>query len=121
MHKEKLIKLADFLDTLEADMFNMESVIDNFVSVDMMRRVIPCGATACAIGWCPAVFPDELQYTVFGGIRWVNGPNAYSYIGIATKLFDISFDFADSLFSAGEYDSTNDPKLVAERIRKVCE
>lgn len=46
---EKLIKLADFLETLPDEKFDFGTYI----------RETDCGTVGCAAGWIPAAFPDD--------------------------------------------------------------
>ena len=119
IHRKRLAKLADYLDTLPRKKFNFEFIIEDDT----------CGAVGCAIGHCPNVFPKLVEYdpvldtikTKARGTRW--------YRGIAEELFGVSYDVAGGLFSPGrqesdlgpnykDLDSRATPKQVSKLIRQ---
>lgn len=54
IHKERLLQLADFLETLPPERFDYGTF--GFESPK-------CGTVACAFGWAPGVFPDLISWT----------------------------------------------------------
>lgn len=59
---ERLEKLCQFLDTLPGPKFDFTY----YVSKRDART--GCGTVCCAIGWCPAVFPDEWRWAQRGAV-----------------------------------------------------
>lgn len=112
----RLLKLADFLDTLKTKQFNFDSCIDG-------RDNHGCGTVCCAIGWTPAVFPELVDWDDPCLTSW-------NFDQIAYRLFDIGDDAITYLFVPGflTCDTTNrfgkrlsrntTPGVVARRIRK---
>jgi len=97
MYKDKLNKLADFLDGLDESKFYFGSVVDKWVG-DGRENL--CGSVCCAIGWAPTLFPDEVQWMkgAHDNLAY-NGNAQLSYGEIGAKLFDIPFWDAEALFS----------------------
>lgn len=99
MNKERLLKLADFLDTLEESKFDFSKVVS--------KHDNECGTVCCAMGWTPHVFPEEVEWDPFrrySGVSWGvttnTDPDGYeNYISVAMKLFDISEEHAEGLFT----------------------
>ena len=134
MNKERLLKLADFLDSMP------EKVAENFTleywgrpKSDYKEKGFDCGFSGCAIGWaCQAeLFPGLFM----GGAspiyddRLTGGTQMYSDWEAIMKLFDISNDQAKLLFVDASYsiyyDSNEEyydvaPSVVAKRIRNLC-
>lgn len=121
MRTDRLLKLAEFLDTVEEDKFSL-------VTWD-------CGTTACAVGW--ACRMPEFQAEGLG-IDFEEGyglPTFHGYGGwqAVREFFQIDHETAALLFSEYSYDiyspdegdlvrdgSTTTARQVAERIRKLC-
>lgn len=129
-HKKRLLKLAAFLDKLPRKKFNFASWVSG-VSPEH-----PCGTAACAVGYCPVVFPKDWKYTklkidlvTFDGKElYTSKPalkgrsNDYPEY-LAAKYFGISNEDAYGLFVHGpdplatpSYKIT--PKQIARHIRK---
>lgn len=64
MNKEKLLKLADFLDTVPANRFDFGV----WTSHDWNPETHSCGTTACALGWAASM--PEFQAE---GLRFMEG------------------------------------------------
>lgn len=64
MNAERLEKLAAFLDTLPAPLFNFARWLGDgeLPPAEALAKGGGCGTTACAIGWAPAVFPEHWQW-----------------------------------------------------------
>lgn len=134
MEKDKLLKLADFLDTVPTELFNLQWVQDNWPRAndkeDFLKKWydkdVECGATACAIGWLPVVLPEDAYYEekCSNAVRLHNFySESMSYDDKAMAVFDITRAEADYLFNPGCYDDKDmrNPKVVANRIRRVVE
>src|SRR6185295_10345847 len=62
----RLLRLAKFLHKLPERKFFFGTVVSGS---DMPRKQLDCGSTACAIGWCPVIWPKNLKY-VSGKDEW---------------------------------------------------
>ena len=70
MRADRLLKLADFLDTVDEKKFNycvwgqidamgeFEPVEGTSITTEELLKV-NCNTSACALGWCPTVWPEE--------------------------------------------------------------
>ena len=130
MNRERLLRLAEKLDTVPSSMFDLSTVVhcdyqEHGQDVyNIFKNEKHCGAAACAMGWCPVVFPEILKYTRTGSIEWIDPDKYYrGYDMTACELFDIPMDIANYLFSPGEYDDSemHSPQIVAQRIREVVD
>lgn len=64
--KTRLLKMADFLDTLTEDQFRFTIV----------RGECKCGTVGCISGWMPSVFPQFVQWHEEDRSFTVNGSHA---------------------------------------------
>lgn len=118
--KRRLNKLACFLDTIPRRNFDLTCVV---ATDDLPTRdVAKCGAAACAVGWCPIVFPrsniffDKPDSWSTIDVEFPDGTNLLG----ACDFFGLTFDQGHYLFTPDSYDNYNpEPKEVAERIRKL--
>jgi hypothetical protein len=75
IQKERLLKLAEFLDSLPEEKFDFMQVmcIEGKPPIEALAAGHEdCGTKGCAIGWCPVVFPEL--------VTWVPGPTFYSEV-----------------------------------------
>lgn len=127
MNITRLRRLADFLDTLPVEKFNF----NNFLSV---RGLPPaqalaagsnkCGTTACAIGWLPAIDPenwawdDQLIWPDIWELNYKPDPHA-GLFDAAAQYFEITTE--ESLHLFDPVDSHLGPSAtpidVADHIR----
>lgn len=108
----RLLKLADFLDTLEPEKFN----INSFVAT--MDR--GCGSVCCALGWCPKVFPDDWVWVDgLDGARLKHSRKFGPFID-SQEFFHFAPDGYGwrHLFAAQSYHPNVHPVTVADRIRE---
>jgi hypothetical protein len=109
MNTERLLKLADFLDTVPAEQFDLSSW--------------KCSTTACAVGWACTIpeFQDE-------GLRSANMAHAglplfdnKSGWDAVNAFFAVTDEQADHLFYDLNYPNRHrtTPAEVANRIRKL--
>ncbi len=134
MNKDKLNKLADFLDNLEDSKFYFGSVVEDWVGFE---KDYVCGSVCCAIGWTPKLFPDEVKWAP-GAVDNLSyeGNSDLDYSDVAARLFNIAVSDADTLFSPNRtphdpegwiewgirvLDEAATPKEVAENIRYFIE
>lgn len=109
MRKDRLLKLADFLDKLPRKKFDFGCVING---PSPTRKTMDCGSVACGIGWTPAVFPrlvegykiakeeDGLQHW---DVRVKANPRKFNtYFKTAAHLFGLDNDTAYALFTPGQ-------------------
>lgn len=59
LHAKRLMKLARFLLTVPQEMFDFSIIVKGKKTP---RKQMDCGSKACAIGWCPVVFPKMASY-----------------------------------------------------------
>jgi hypothetical protein len=105
MHKERLLRLADLLDIVPADQFNLSHW--------------KCGTTACAVGWActiPEFQAEGLHLTdndpVFGD---------FASWPAVRMFFELDKQDANHLFFVWDYPNRNrtTPAEVATRIREL--
>lgn len=116
MRKDRLLKLADYLDTVKPRKFDM-----GMWGVRGSVAGIPCGFKGCALGWAG-------HSRLFRGMSFKDGivsytpPNANTIRGgypAAAAVFEIPYSDAQYLFGsahAGEL-----PGQVAKQIRSYVE
>lgn len=138
IYKRRLLKLADFLDTLPRTRFNYES----WVGDDWKGAAdLSCGTTACALGWATTIpslrkaglvmrrdgYPSE--YKGYVSLRRTLGePEGVSSSTAAEEVFGLDYDEFEYLFIpghfGGEFDLPDSPdegataKQVAKHIRR---
>lgn len=97
MNKTKLLKLVDFLKNLSPDKFDFSEVV---TECDYNN----CGTVCCAIGWLPAIFPDEVEWR--RRVEWdpsetvladKNGKHL-RFGEVAENIFNIPKELANELF-----------------------
>lgn len=124
IYKDRLLKLANFLETLHPKKFDLSVfVIEPASKISKeyaTNKVKPCGTAACAIGWCPVVFPRSCYYNTNDDIVLKKNPK-FSNFGFAEIFFNLTENESRRLFSSCEYYNFNNitPKRVAKRIRKL--
>lgn len=132
-HKNRLLKLAAFLDKLPKAKFNFGLLV-NEAGKPMLEALAAgkhaCGSVACAIGWMPAVFPRQVKWDSKEnpqGIELIVRRESVPFRS-AAQFFGISNDDARYLFNPGgsedqatELDDDATPKQVAKHIRKFVE
>jgi hypothetical protein len=117
---KRLMKLADFLDTVPPKHFDMEDYTRGLWTDDgefSAKRLTnhECGTSACALGWA-ATIPEfkKAGLTLAWGIPECRGaplsPTAKRFFGITEREADTLFY---SHWNAG-------PKAAATRCRKVA-
>lgn len=129
MNKQRMLKLADFLDNLPAKKFDF--AIFRTIACDA-PYVAPesCGAVGCAIGWMPTVFPRVCKEWV--AFKTKNGYTLKNqgFFTPAAKVLDLATDHCEDLFSPGvpvkglnprSLSEQTTPKAVAKRIRQFVE
>lgn len=115
MNKKRLLKLADFLETIKPKVFNMDSWYNES----------PCGTTACAFGWAcsiPSFKRAGLKmrklsngFTVYADVVFNDEYN----LNAASSFFDITVDEAEFLFYPDMYEKATKGQVI-KRIRKFC-
>lgn len=125
-HKERLLKLADFLETVPKKNFNLETFAesdkDESINSFIKRfRKKECGTTGCALGWCTVVFPRKFKFEH-------NFCNSDCDIGLnmgwetADEFFGLRRIESEYLFMKDKYPlNKRTPKCVSKRIRKFVE
>jgi hypothetical protein len=141
MNKERLLKLATFLDTVPAEKFDLKDwrrsggeVEEGNLSSDVTDEQLlgDCGTTACAFGWaCTMPEFQALGLHYDGGTPCLvyntgqrgslGHPRYYAWDAIA-ELFDLGSVGRSFLFSGHTYpDNGKGVAHVAARIRRVVE
>lgn len=129
-HKKRLLKLASFLRTLPKERFNLEVITglpkgshamkDEEQIVEELAGFCKgktCGSAACAIGWCPAVFPRDAKWeTRYGGVV-LKSDEWQENFGFAEEFFGLTEAQAVYLFDPSYYPCRRQGKIsVANRI-----
>lgn len=135
VHKDRLLKLADFLEKLPRKKFDYDVVTRG---EDIPRKELDCGTVGCAIGWCPVVFPIQLKYR--RRERFELGPMIYNKEGLnfgfreskptppVREFFGVSLEESQALFNPYRQEARyalgmravnekSTPKAVAKNIR----
>jgi hypothetical protein len=115
MQKRRLLRLADFLETVPRRQFNMK-VWGN--GTDPKE----CGFAGCAGGWATSIFP-ALKLIPWGffsqtEIRY----GEFTSFEALQNYFGLTYADAEYIFDSYEYPKSNRnplPKTVADRIRKL--
>jgi hypothetical protein len=116
-YKNRLLKLADFLDKLPPRNFK----IHNWVTGEKPPVSPTCKTAACAIGWAPVCFPRSgLTYEGCNTISVYFPDGSEGFEGAAT-FFGISYCDAKDLFSEDNYSvgARVSAKEVAARVRQL--
>jgi hypothetical protein len=125
VNSKRLLKLAKFLETkVPKGRFNYDIVFSNY-SVKL-KGGPECGTAACAMGWACSIpefrklgLKPAKELPIFQ-LRWKGRDESFNYV--ATKLFGISYQDADNLFTSdlcytNREEPTDDPHYVAHKIR----
>lgn len=89
MHKERLLKLAEHLETgkLGHEVFDFSQFNNANTNI--------CGTAGCAIGECPVIWPDEWEFCTVGlptlKDKYTPRGSATSFFGIISKEYDHLF------------------------------
>lgn len=111
----RLLTLAWFLKTeVPACQFNLNA----FVRGDY-RKLGECGTQACALGWCPVVFPQDWGFDVFG-LPYLGNSDPFServarYFGLSDTEMTYLFALNDMCNEV----PNRTPKQEAREIEKV--
>lgn len=129
-HKERLLKLAAFLRTVPNKFFNLEVLTaggdgKDFDPCGLKKLDHKCGSVACAMGWCPIVFPRTFRYNSAGGVEGKDeNISIKSFFGLDKfEKLDVYGDLEESardyLFMPQYYPrDKRGPKSVAARIER---
>lgn len=145
MRKDLLIELADFLEKLDPNRFDIRTwrrptkSSAGFVSDEQL--LADCNTVACAIGWAVTLptwkdagfYIDTLDITkehlssplsrpyTMAIVKWQGNPNIDSYDALQVGL-NLPIGMAEVLFDYPNYadEEYTDAKTVAERIREFC-
>lgn len=120
MNKDNLLKLADHLDTVEPDRFDMNLFFGGAATQKKRERYVktgamPCGTVACALGYGPSAGLTMLAEESRAGVyRWFR----YSarVFGVVQETREWNF-----LFHCHWAMLDNTPAGAAKRIRYMLE
>ena len=113
MKQRRLLKLADYLETVPRENFDM-----GFWAKREFRGQ-ECATTACAGGWATNVWPRHLQIVRAGDrqasvLHVASGRMNY---GAVAEFFGLEYGEARALFAPGWFDFEETPAQVARRLR----
>lgn len=124
--KRRLLKLADFLEKLPPQKFNLNnwcvkdyklSNTNEWDSIIVIRG--KCGSTACALGYCPVVFPKS-GFKLSNDLHWTPEYCGLEGTAAAEQFFDLLESESVSLFMPESYrEDHKGPKSVAKKIRAL--
>lgn len=139
IHKDRLLKLADYLyNTVNPKNFDISWFVTNKneipseSSIKEIEQLLiepdyDCGYAACAIGFMPAVFPNDFKWQVLVNndisprVAYVHASSDEQFYewDNAMEFFAISRRQGKYLFLGISYPGNDEPgpKEVAERIR----
>jgi hypothetical protein len=107
-NKDKLLKLADFLTSLKTEEFDYSIIVEEF---DRDKR---CGTVCCAVGWLPAVFPEEAVWD--GGYSITTPTQNLLAFETAEHILDITQTEAEGLFEPNDQERLRDQFKVGEDV-----
>jgi len=124
--KKRLLKLADFLQDLKPQLFDLNIVIDFKGSATAypnkyeMKESLEgkCNTVACAMGWTPLLYPRLAKWSC-GCVESVKLGQGFHEL--ANELFGINLNQSEYLFMPNFYGKKKSAKIVANRIRRFIE
>jgi hypothetical protein len=124
-HKRRLLKLADFLATqVKPEKFDLTTFVNKVNEYGGCRvftnpeDYTKCGTTACAVGWCPIVFPKTFKLNRKGNIALIARPRLCNFKA-AKEYFGLKEGVIEYLFTHYSYrEGHKGPKSVARRLRE---
>lgn len=125
--KKRLLKLANFLQELKPQLFDLSTVTDfkdsyaiSYPNKTDMKESFEgkCDTVACAMGWTPLLFGRMAEWTQ-GGVKSVKTGGGFHEL--ANELFGLTHNQAEYLFMPNFYRQKRTAKTVAHRIRRFIE
>lgn len=110
MRKDRLLKLADFLEKVVAKKPKYKFNMNKFGDIDFDPN--RCSTAACAFGWATVRFPRALKMDSRGAIQYKDDLN----FDAASGFFQIDTRSSFRLF--GLNTGCKSPKQVARNIRR---
>jgi hypothetical protein len=114
VQRKRLLRLADFLETVPRRQFNMR-VWGN--GIDPKE----CGFAGCAGGWATSIFPALKLIPSWDGYSELTYGDFTSFEALQS-YFGLTYADTEYIFDSYEYPKSNRnplPKTVADRIRKL--
>jgi hypothetical protein len=133
VNKERLLKLADFLDTVHPNKFEISSWLNTgwrarggCTEAELLD--LDCGTTACAVGWACTIPEFKAEGLGFGGIvpmptlQMPDGKTLTSWEAVR-EFFGLTQPEALNLFDRGAYATGPyaSATTVARKIRLLVE
>lgn len=120
-YKNRLLRLAEFLEKLPREKFDLSF----FTGADGLDDAPGpgCGTAGCAIGWMPNAFPRDCKYVEdsFGGITITSMDGSKDHFNLAEDFFGLSRNESSYLFTTDYYKrGRRGPKSVAKRLREFA-
>ena len=115
MNKQRLRKLADFIEQLKPRKLDMTEIAVEDEDTGKMNPY-KCKSVACAMGWTPFIFPTLIKYEVDVWCTLVSKKTGATDWDAMAEIFGLGIFEADVLFNAGT-PSYHTPKQVAKGIR----
>ena len=117
----RLLKLAEFIRTVPKKHFDMDNIIRTEAEVGKEANALryalkgeDCHTAACAIGWCPIVFPRLFTFDGYGMV--VERKSRRYDFQAAEIVFALSSPESYKLFSPTP--GNNTPSQVARNLTK---
>lgn len=116
MNRERLTKLAEFLDNMPEDgRFSLLTWVNGLRSINH-----PCGFVACAVGWATTIpeFREQGLCMSYNAPKFDGKTDWWA----VEAFFEITHEQSRVLFAGDHYAAGHKgPKDVAQRIREVLE
>jgi hypothetical protein len=104
MNSERLLKMAAFLEALPPHKFGFQNYVYLGSKSPAEALAAPdehCGTTACAVGWMPAIFPEDFKWVencsyptihiaAKADYEW-KAKKVYAFLGLNSDQFDFLF------------------------------
>lgn len=120
MHKRNLIKLADAVEGIDPEIFDMSSYRKNKSNDYLIQRTPDCGTIGCAIGWAPLVPSLEMCKEEEALFRIAHKGTAYAEY--CSRVFGVEQGSRKwkYMFDSNWCTYDNTPTGASTRIREIA-